>query len=708
MDVVESTEIVDLGVVLERELMECKKKCADLELEMKNKNSEFECLEHKFRDVVIENLAIKEEAGDLKKKYDELEKRMLENGNENIGKESVEEKVLKLMAENEVLECEKRMAETEVEVWKAKFEALELRVMELEGRDKDNNLVGKVKSEIGLSEIGIKEMSNVGGFKDGSTVPTCSTHVQAGSAVTNNRETMHSVTGVITSFQPSNEGIKNLYVSGDTLSTQTPHKHLMHDESAEQGSLPGTETVCGSQVRKQLTYGEGSPSKKMAPSTPVGLKCASVGVIDISDSDGEHELKIPNVSTLVSKDNKTVSTDHVGINLNIKECVSDNKIEETFLRQSDNEDMVGNKGSSPLNATRKRRRASNIVNSDSEDEDVLVSELNIDTQPESVTDFQSNSSPVHGTVSGNNVRKTASKRRLVTLGNALLTPKRKGESNIVNNDTASEDDDDDVPISKLVTNISSVPAAVSENRVPESLSRRRLASLRKVEENWLQKSSNTRSNLNTMEKNHHLGIPKEDEGEDTSTEDNESESEGESLGGFIVDGSDISEKSDSDDSSSIKADNSNSLSRNSDHREASGDDYGEIISKFRRKRDSHTSKWEFEAEMLADFGKDPEMCMKAVCALYRQQTSDEQNSKGTIYRNNRGFSHCDAYRGTSLAEFLTDGSGGELRKSVEELKQYSAKGIELCRELANRYSKQLFAIYKNKEDPFFLPDKICD
>lgn len=706
MDVVESVEIVDLRVILEKELMECKKKCSFLELEMKKKNSEFECL-------VVENLAIKEDVGVLKKKYGELEKRIPENGNLDIGK-------AELMAQNKVLECEKKKAESEVEVWKAKFVALELRVMELEGRDKDYNLVGKVKRERGISEIGNKEVTEVGGSRDGSSALKCSAHLQSESAVRDSRDKVLSVAGLITSAQPSIEGTKNLCASGDILSTETPQKHLMHDEHAEQSSLSGsgTKTVYVGQVRKQMTYEEGSPSKKMAPSTPGGSKCASVGVIEISESDGEQEVKIPNVCTLENENNKSVSTDHLGINLNIKECASDNKFEETFLQQINNEDMVGDKRSFPPNATRKRRRSSNIVNSDSEDENILVSELNVKTQPESVTDFQSNSSPLHGTDSGNNVHKTTSKRRLMTLGNAASTPKRKGESNIVNNDTASEDDDDDdVPISKLVTNVSSVPAAVSENRVPESLSGRRLASLRKIKENRLQKSSHTKRNMNTTENNDHPEILKEDDGEDASIEENESESQGESMEDFIDDGSDISEKSDSDDSLSIKSDSSNTLSRNSDHGEASGDsentsgddiNYGEIMSKLRRKRDSHTSKWEFEAEMLADFGKDPEMCMKAVCALYRQQTSEEQSAKGAIYRNHRGFSHCDAYRGTSLAEFLTDGSGGELRKSVEELKQYSAKGIEVCRELAKRYSKQLFAIYKNKEDPFFLPDKIHD
>ncbi|XP_047323416.1 uncharacterized protein LOC124927111 isoform X2 [Impatiens glandulifera] len=54
--------------------------------------------------------------------------------------------------------------------------------------------------------------------------------------------------------------------------------------------------------------------------------------------------------------------------------------------------------------------------------------------------------------------------------------------------------------------------------------------------------------------------------------------------------------------------------------------------------------WQFEGEMLAVFGKDVKMCMRAVCALYRQQTLDEKTSKGTIYHNGRGFSKFDASR----------------------------------------------------------------
>jgi hypothetical protein len=86
---------------------------------------------------------------------------------------------------------------------------------------------------------------------------------------------------------------------------------------------------------------------------------------------------------------------------------------------------------------------------------------------------------------------------------------------------------------------------------------------------------------------------------------------------------------------------------------------------------------------------------------------------GFLHRGNDsvGFLHCTfseisvlSYRGSALAEFLTDGDpGGGLKKSVTELQEYDPKAVQLCRRLATHYSKQLFEIYKNKEDPLFLP-----
>lgn len=54
--------------------------------------------------------------------------------------------------------------------------------------------------------------------------------------------------------------------------------------------------------------------------------------------------------------------------------------------------------------------------------------------------------------------------------------------------------------------------------------------------------------------------------------------------------------------------------------------------------------------------------------------------------------------------FLTDGDPyGPLKKTVQDLEKYDPTALDFCCKLANRYSKQLFTIYQNKEDPLFLP-----
>uniref|UniRef100_A0A803L2R6 Uncharacterized protein n=1 Tax=Chenopodium quinoa TaxID=63459 RepID=A0A803L2R6_CHEQI len=146
-----------------------------------------------------------------------------------------------------------------------------------------------------------------------------------------------------------------------------------------------------------------------------------------------------------------------------------------------------------------------------------------------------------------------------------------------------------------------------------------------------------------------------------------------------------------------------------DESENSNLNYEEIISRFKGRRKPN-SKWISEADMLSDFGKNPELCMKAVCAIYRQQTNEEKACKASIVNNGRGFSKFDAMRftvfyvarGTYLGEFLTDRvPNGDLVKSVAELQKYYPNGVEECRSLADRYSKQLFNIYENGEDPYF-------
>ncbi|KAL7146189.1 hypothetical protein ABFS83_06G024400 [Erythranthe nasuta] len=231
---------------------------------------------------------------------------------------------------------------------------------------------------------------------------------------------------------------------------------------------------------------------------------------------------------------------------------------------------------------------------------------------------------------------------------------------------SSDSDDDDIPIGRLGTKkrIKLLTDSSDSDTLPK---KRRLVRVADLENN-------------------------------ASDEKEEDDCEGESLDGFIVNtASDVSESGNSDE-----------MSENDDlenDESESGEAYADVIAGFRRERKDKT-KWEYEADMLADLAKSPRLCMKAVCALFRQQTSEEQSCKETIVRNGRGFSQIHASTGSRLAEFLTGGdTSGDVKKTEEELQEFNSNGIEQCRKYATHYSKQLFEIYKNDEDPFFLPLK---
>ncbi|KAL6533284.1 hypothetical protein OROMI_027396 [Orobanche minor] len=182
-------------------------------------------------------------------------------------------------------------------------------------------------------------------------------------------------------------------------------------------------------------------------------------------------------------------------------------------------------------------------------------------------------------------------------------------------------------------------------------------------------------------------------------EEDDSCSEGESLDGFIVDSSDISES----DSHNNDGASSGDCSGDSKNESETSMGYDRVISGLRRERKRKIS-WDYEADMLADLCKFPELCMRGVCAIYRRQTSDEKSCQATMYRNGRGFSQSHASIGSDLAEFLTDGDPhGDVTKSVEELQEFYPEGVKECRKLAIHYSRQLYEIYNNREDPFFHP-----
>uniref|UniRef100_A0A7N0U681 Uncharacterized protein n=2 Tax=Kalanchoe fedtschenkoi TaxID=63787 RepID=A0A7N0U681_KALFE len=289
------------------------------------------------------------------------------------------------------------------------------------------------------------------------------------------------------------------------------------------------------------------------------------------------------------------------------------------------------------------------------------------------------------------------------------TPKRKRVSNVVAFDSESGNDDD-IPISKLVreslskrtkhglnggsgdeVDIDTIANDASRSSAPP---RRRLIPL---------SQRRTKSTSNAADRSptkYDSGVRSSEGVSNDGQEDTELESEGESLGGFIVKSSDSgSSKTDDCGSGGGGASSGSKLQSDSDV------EYGDIMSKLRRDRSHHNNDWKLEGEMLAAFGKDPKLCMMAVCALYRRQTDDEKQCKGTIHANGRGFNQLDALRGSELAEFLTDGGNpyGPVTKSVEDLEKYYPGGVELCGNLARKYSKQLFTIYQNKEDPLFLP-----
>ncbi|KAF5451111.1 hypothetical protein F2P56_031406 [Juglans regia] len=423
------------------------------------------------------------------------------------------------------------------------------------------------------------------------------------------------------------EKFKCLQATGTSLN-DFPYKHDAHTKEKKKG-------VCleyGRRARKQLTFEEEkSPNKKLAPSTPGGARPASICILDISDSENEQTTNIQ----LPASHNEGIQNVQI---------LGDGTLASPV--GSEKEVVYGN--------------SSKQTNYDEEEVDAF------------------------------------NKNLLFT-----LPSRRKRVLNIVTSD--SESDEDHIPISKLkrmrlqekvpgqvVSELNGCSVTATTNlgdNVEGSVTppRHRLATLRKCEG---QGGVERNSSIQADESIYHRGIPTSNNVE-ADSEEFGSDSEGESLGGFIVESPDVSHADDaSSESPEVSDENS---------------DFGEILSKIQRRKDGK-SKWEFEGDMLAELGKDTELCMKAVCALYRRQTSDEKSSKETFYYNHRGFSKFDAPRASSLAEFLTDGDpGGGLKKSVTELQQFNPKAVELCRTLATRYSKQLFEIYEINEDPHFLP-----
>jgi hypothetical protein len=72
--------------------------------------------------------------------------------------------------------------------------------------------------------------------------------------------------------------------------------------------------------------------------------------------------------------------------------------------------------------------------------------------------------------------------------------------------------------------------------------------------------------------------------------------------------------------------------------------FGKILDWIRGKKNTNNNDWKNAQEMLSAFDQQPELTLKAVCAMYRRQTEEEQAEKATIVHNKRGFSQIDAPR----------------------------------------------------------------
>ncbi|KAI4363662.1 hypothetical protein MLD38_019851 [Melastoma candidum] len=276
------------------------------------------------------------------------------------------------------------------------------------------------------------------------------------------------------------------------------------------------------------------------------------------------------------------------------------------------------------------------------------------------------------------------------LPSAPTQKRRRRPFNVIAGD--SESDDDNIPISKLMRmHLQDGPRHPSAGSI------------------------SINQNVGTSRQRHFKRLrkfsPRVEEDDSAETDDTDSNSRSDdSLGGFIVDDSEVSYMEDDQLEDNSNLDDSADSLEGSTRLEDSSDEDGLISviqSASRRSKGHWKQKWECEADMLAAFGKSPELCMEAVCAIYRQQTDDEKLCKDTVHINGRGFSKFDATRGSDIAEFLTGGDPyGGLKKSLQELEEHDPKAPELCQNLAARYSRQLFGIYTNEEDPFFCPDCI--
>ncbi|TVU22915.1 hypothetical protein EJB05_32636 [Eragrostis curvula] len=337
-----------------------------------------------------------------------------------------------------------------------------------------------------------------------------------------------------------------------------------------------------------------------------------------------------------------------------------------------------------VTAQGKKRAAARVVTSDSEDEDVNGSENGSGEEED-----DKDEDPV--TPGRKRALRGISDSENEDADEDVAVAGSKGEPHLGVKETEGEDEDDRIPISQVLKKIRKERVS-DDDELSDAKGRSTSATRRSAR--LVKKRQAAHKALNFVE-------PKEYEGSEDDMEEDDDMDDFINDADSSEDANNSAEESDGqpeptspsarDEESSPKPDESDFV-RN----------YKEVMDCIGRRKKA--KDWNLEGEMLAAFREHPELCLKAVCALYRKQTKDEQLEKSALFHNKQGFSHVHATRASFIAEFLLDGDpNGPLTKTVDDLKAKDPDAFGYCQMLASNYSKQLFAIYQNKEDSYFHP-----
>jgi hypothetical protein len=91
-----------------------------------------------------------------------------------------------------------------------------------------------------------------------------------------------------------------------------------------------------------------------------------------------------------------------------------------------------------------------------------------------------------------------------------------------------------------------------------------------------------------------------------------------------------------------------------------------------------------KSQLKARIAADDDFVKECLVVMYNRQTTDEQETKDTKYRNRRGFMSSHAVRGTDLANKVL---GGEWLNPEE---------LDLAREIVKSYTKQLASHFRQE------------